>query len=94
MPPPQRILYFAKFRGSVPQSIANDVEFFAGLPTAKQIENPANERLLVVLDDLQNESVASSVVVGAFQSARHTNCSVIMLQQNLFPRGARARDVS
>lgn len=93
-PPPERILYFAKFKASVPPSILGDVEFFSGLPTADQVENEENIRLLLILDDLQNESVASPVVVGAFQSARHTNCSLILIQQNLFPRGARARDVS
>lgn len=93
-PAPERIIYCAKFKTSVPATISHLVEFNEGLPTTEHLENPNNERLLIVIDDLQDEAFASPEIVTAFQSSRHRNVSLIVLTQNLFPRSKRSRDIS
>lgn len=93
-PKVERVVYCAKYRSSVPKSIINDVEFCEGLPTQEYFDNVSNLRTIIILDDLQEEAFSSPIVVGAFQRARHTNCGLIILSQNLFPRNRRTRDVS
>lgn len=93
-PPPEKVLYFAKHISSVPQSIKNHIQFIVGLPTEKHFENPLNQRVLMVFDDLQDEAFKSDIIISAFQRSRHLNISLILLTQNLFPRHPRARDIS
>lgn len=92
--PPKRILYFAKFITSVPQSIQNQVEFRSGLPTEHDLENDSNDGLLIVLDDLQHIIFESPIIALLFQQSRHRNISICLLTQNLFPKGKVNRDIS
>jgi nucleoside-triphosphatase THEP1 len=93
-PPPERVLYFAKYRTSVDRSIIDEVEFHSGLPTAEILENLSNLRTLIVIDDLQDSSFNSPEIVSAFQTGRHSNIALIITTQNLFPRSPKARDIS
>lgn len=93
-PPPEKILYFVRFAHSVPEEIRELVEIHTGLPTKDQIENTDRKRVLIVLDDLQNEAMKSPIIISAFQTSRHSNISIIFLMQNLFARAARSRDIT
>jgi hypothetical protein len=91
---PKRILYFAKYKTSVPEEIIGDVEFVQGLPEDQVFENSEKIPTLLIIDDLQDDAFNSSTVIGAFQNARHQNFGLVILSQNLFPRNKRARDIS
>lgn len=93
-PPPQQIVYFAKTKKSVPESIVNEVEFCMGCPTNDDFENASNLPKLIIIDDMQNQSFSSNDVIEGFQRSRHNNVSIIILSQNLFPRALRSRDIS
>lgn len=92
--PPEKILYFAKFITSVPESIRDEVEFRAGLPTEQDLENDSNGGLWVILDDLQHLIFDSPIIALLFQQSRHRNISICLLSQNLFPHGKVQRDIS
>lgn len=95
-PVPERIIYCTRFKKSIPESILNLVEFHQGLPDAELLENGSLERVLIVIDDLQEEIFNSPQIVIAFQTSRHLNMGIIILVQNLFPKGRKvnSRDIT
>lgn len=94
-PPPEKIIYCARQISSVPEAIRSEVDFIQGLPNSEILENPSQERLLLVIDDLQESAFNSNDIVTAFQTSRHNNIAIIILTQNLFPRGkVNSRDIT
>ena len=49
---------------------------------------------IIILDDLMAEATDSSVVSRLFTQGRHRNASVILLLQNMFPKGKYHTDIS
>lgn len=92
--PPKTILYFSKFSSSVPKSIQHIVEFRDGLPSETDLEDESDSGKLFILDDLQHILFDSPVVALLFQQSRHKNISIILLSQNLFPKGKIQRDIT
>lgn len=86
-PTPEHILYYAKYKTSVPTSLLNVVEFHTGLPSQQTLENEDKRRTLIVLDDVQNEAFNSldyfSISIISSQS-----CVVNSSQSKPFPESA------
>ena len=55
--------------------------------------NPKIHHILV-FDDLMNQAVNSSILSRLFTQGRHRNASVILLMQNMFPKGKYNTDIS
>ena len=55
--------------------------------------NPRNNNI-IILDDLMAEATDSPAVSRLFTQGRHRNASVILLLQNMFPRGKYNTDIS
>ena len=49
---------------------------------------------IIILDDLMAEATDSPVVSRLFTQGRHRNSSVILLLQNMFPKGKYNTDIS
>ena len=49
---------------------------------------------IIILDDLMAEATDSLAVSRLFTQGRHRNASVILLQQNMFPKGKYITDIS
>ena len=49
---------------------------------------------IIILDDLMAEATDSPVVSRLFTQGRHRNASVILLLQNMFPKGKYNMDIS
>ena len=55
--------------------------------------NPRYNKI-IILDDLMAEATDSPVVSRLFTQGRHRNTSVILLLQNMFPKGKYNTDIS
>ena len=55
--------------------------------------NPRHNNI-IILDDLMAEATDSPVVSRLFTQGRHRNASVILLLQNMFPKGKYNTDIS
>lgn len=67
--------------------------YHIGIPESFSNEN--NEPLLVILDDLMNETGNNSKVSELFtKGSHHRNISVILITQNIFHKGSHTRDIS
>lgn len=94
-PVPQRIIYCAKFKDSVPDEIKNIVEIINEIPTEDFFSNlDKNSRTLFILDDLMKESIESDTVLNLFLAGRHVGLGIIFLSQNIFSKGKYSRDIS
>ena len=72
------------------------VEFRHGLPDwseSLQELDPEIQHILV-FDDLMNQAVNSPILSRLFTQGRHRNASVILLMQNMFPKGKYNTDIS
>ena len=64
-----------------------EIEWHKGLPT---LENHNNA--IVILDDLMDASMNNESIMQAFtQKSHHQNITVILMMQNLFHQGSKAR---
>lgn len=69
------------------------IEYHIGVP--ESFNNMNNEPILIILDDLMNESGSDVKVSEVFtRGSHHRNISVILITQNIFHKGAHARDIS
>jgi len=67
------------------------VHFIEGLPDASDFS--PDEINLLIMDDLMTDSANSKTVSNLFtRSSHHRNMSVILMLQNLFPKGPAFRD--
>lgn len=96
--PPHRILWcYGEY-----QPIFNDVlkqcphvEFVEGFPESLQDMMNPQERTLVIIDDLMSEVSGNKNLASIFtKGSHHRNCSVVLIQQNIFYQGKESRTVS
>lgn len=92
--PPKKIIYYAKHLDSVPKQIRHLVEARTDFPDEEIFANPTKESLWIVLDDLQETAMGSSVVAEAFRSSRHRNVSILLLIHNIFSGKKESREIT
>jgi hypothetical protein len=69
------------------------IEFSQGLPIMEEIEQRPNS--LIVLDDLMDDAANSKEIANLFtRGVHHKKLSVLLLVQNLFSNGKKAREIS
>ena len=97
---PRRILWFYsqwqdRYK-AMKSAIGKDIKFFRGLPKFKddlrEIDPKCNN--VLIFDDLMSEAIQSPIVSRLFTQGRHRNASVILLLQNMFPKGKFNTDIS
>jgi DNA polymerase III delta prime subunit len=76
--------------GSIGEDRLPDVTYHEGLPSEDMYDGTAK---LVILDDLMHET-DDSVAKLFTKISHHRNVSVILLNQNIFPRNKNARDIA
>jgi len=78
------------------KTLGPQITFEQGLPDLsddlREI-NPKNHHVLV-FDDLMSQAVDSPILSRLFTQGRHRNASVILLMQNMFPKGKYNTDIS
>ena len=74
----------------------NSISFTQGLPEVKDNLENIDDKVhnLWVLDDLMEEAVQSPIISQLFTRGRHRNLSVILLLQNMFPKGKFNTNIS
>ena len=80
----------------IKRDLRGKIRFAQGLPHVEEdLSNINNSRhTIIVLDDLMAEAKDSPVVSKLFTQGRHRNASVILLLQNMFPKGKYNTDIS
>ena len=69
-------------------SLGKSIRFERGVPELSEDVCEINARYnIIILDDLMAEVTHSPVVSRLFTQGRHRNASVILLLQNMFPKG-------
>ena len=79
------------------QSTLGDViDFTQGIPNLSDDLHEINPKWnnILVFDDLMAQAMDSSVLSRLFTQGRHRNASVILLLQNMFPKGKFNTDIS
>ena len=77
-------------------SLRKSIRFERGVPELSEDLSEINPRYnnIIILDDLMAEAKDSPVVSRLFTQGRHRNASVILLLQNMFPKGKYNTDIS
>ena len=77
-------------------SLGKSIRFERGVPELSENLCEINPRYnnIIILDDLMAEATDSPVVSRLFTQGRHRNASVILLLQNMFPKGEYNTDIS
>ena len=77
-------------------SLGKSIRFERGVPELSENLCEINPRYnnIIILDDLMAEATDSPVVSRLFTQGRHRNASVILLLQNMFPKGKYNTDIS
>ena len=77
-------------------SFGKSIRFERGVPELSENLCEINPRHnnIIILDDLMAEATDSPVVSRLFTQGRHRNASVILLLQNMFPKGKYNTDIS
>ena len=78
------------------RSLGKSIRFEFGLHDLSENLCEINPRYnnIIILDDLMAEATDSPVVSRLFTQGRHRNSSVILLLQNMFPKGKYNTDIS
>ena len=78
------------------KSLGKSIRFERGVPKLSEDLCEINARYnnIIILDDLMAEATDSPVVSRLFTQGRHRNASVILLLQNMFPKGKYNTDIS
>ena len=81
---------------AIQRALQKKIRFAQGLPELKDdLSNITLARNnILVLDDLMSQATDSPVVSKLFTQGRHRNASVILLLQNMFPKGKYNTDIS
>ena len=76
--------------------LGKSIRFERGVPELSEDLCEINARYnnIIILDDLMAEATDSPVVSRLFTQGRHRNASVILLLQNMFPKGKYNTDIS
>ena len=71
------------------KSLGKTIWFERSLPELSENLSEINPRYnnIIILDDLMAEATESPIVSQLFTQGRHRNASVILLPQNMFPKG-------
>ena len=81
---------------AIKRTLKKNIRFAQGLPELSddlhEISTECNN--ILVLDDLMSQATDSPVVSKLFTQGRHRNASVILLLQNMFPKGKFNTDIS
>ena len=76
--------------------LGKEIQFFRGLPDfhddLREIDPKYNN--VLIFDDLMSEAIQSPIVSRLFTQGRHRNASIILLFQNMFPKGKFNTDIS
>ena len=77
-------------------SLGKSIRFERGVPELSENLCEINPRYnnIIILDDLMAEATDSPVVSRLFTQGHHRNASVILLLQNMFPKGKYNTDIS
>ena len=78
------------------RDLGSKIRFCQGIPELDEdlSEIKTSKHTILVLDDLMAEAKDSPVVSKLFTQGRHRNASVILLLQNMFPKGKYNTDIS
>ena len=78
------------------KSLGKSIRFERGVPELSEDLCEINARYnnIIILDDFIAEATDSPVVSRLFTQGRHRNASVILLLQNMFPKGKYNTDIS
>ncbi len=78
------------------KSLGKSIRFERGVLELSEDLCEINPRYnnIIILDDLMAEATDSPVVSRLFTQGRHRNASVILLRQNMFPKGKYNTDIS
>ena len=78
------------------RTLGDEIEFAQGLPDLskdlREIDPKFNN--VLVFDDLMSQATDSPLLSLLFTQGRHRNASVILLLQNMFPKGKFNTDIS
>ena len=76
--------------------LGDKIVFEKGIPDLKEdlSEISLNRHRILVFDDLMTQATDSPVLSKLFTQGRHRKVSVILLQQNMFPKGKFNTDIS
>lgn len=88
----KRIIWCYSEINSLPKLNDVDIEYIQGLP--EYIENVRNEPIIVILDDLMNDSDSLKISELFTKGSHHRNISIILITQNIFHKGSHSRDIS
>jgi len=77
-------------------ALGNEIQFTQGLPELSEDLREINPKWnnLLVFDDLMAQATDSPILSKLFTQGRHRNASVILLLQNMFPKGKFNTDIS
>ena len=95
-PPPTKIIYLYKvwqFKYDIIKEKLSNITFTTDISNANTVNT--GERTLLIFDDFQNEIINNSEVADIFSiGSHHLNISVMLVLQNIFPKGTRVRDIT
>ena len=77
-------------------TLGDTIHFTQGIPDLSDDLHEINPKWnnILVFDDLMTQAMDSSVLSRLFTQGRHRNASVILLLQNMFPKGKFNTDIS
>ena len=78
------------------RALKKKIQFTQGLPDLSEDLHEINPEYnnILVFDDLMSQAIDSPVLSQLFTQGRHRNASVILLLQNMFPKGKYNTDIS
>ena len=78
------------------RTLKKKIQFTQGLPNLSEDLHEINPEYnnILVFDDLMSQAIDSPVLSQLFTQGRHRNASVILLLQNMFPKGKYNTDIS
>ena len=81
---------------SLQSTLSDEIVFTQGLPALSEDLREINPKFhnVLVFDDLMSKATDSPVLSTLFTQGRHRNASVILLLQNMFPKGKFNTDIS
>ena len=81
---------------SLQSTLGDEIQFTQGLPDLSEDLHEINPKFnnILVFDDLMAQATDSPVLSTLFTQGRHRNASVILLLQNMFPKGKFNTDIS
>ena len=80
----------------IQRDLGSSIRFIQGVPELEEdlSDIKPSKHTILVLDDLMAQATDSPVVSKLFTQGRHRNASVILLLQNMFPKGKYNTDIS